>query len=504
MKFADVKTYKLELFFFSILVVLSYALFSGNDAGTGTESMNNYFWVPSTVMQSIAAVYAVFIAIFALSLQRNLDSIHSIANRLKPPLKIVSYTAVGSIYLNGLMLIIFSLHSPSELKIELMLFTSLLSLVASLIAIVYLSMEMLSDVSGLKTSSEKFTYLSNLLRELEGWSSSGQMELSSGDVELCIQGLDDEKPEVRIAAAQLLGWLGDEQAVDALLRKLADKNPRVRETAVEALGRVGDENIVAELIGCLEDKNKGLRLQAVRALSRLGDERAIDPLVKKLEDKAQEVQAAAAEALGNLRSRDSVDALLKKLEETQIESAPTELQMQVLTALGKIGDEKALAAILSRLDSPYPDIRKNAAEALGNLRDEKAVPHLVKKLADISPEVRNASAYALGNLGDKQAVFPLLGMLEEPDPELRITAVYALGNLRAPQAISPLINMLDDDNPWVRKCAAEALGKIGDIKATDPLVKNLDDPDSNVRWAAAEALRMLDKRNLRKEPDGNL
>lgn len=67
MKLTDVKTYKLEFFFFSILIVLSYVALSGNDPGTRAGSMNNYFWVPSAVMQSIAAVYAVFIAIFALS-----------------------------------------------------------------------------------------------------------------------------------------------------------------------------------------------------------------------------------------------------------------------------------------------------------------------------------------------------------------------------------------------------------------------------------------------------
>jgi len=300
MKLADVKTYKLEFFFFSILVILSYALFSGNDSITDTGSMNNYFWVPSTVMQSIAAVYAVFIAIFALALQRNLDSIHSIANRLKPPLKIVSYTAVGSIYINGLMLIIFSLHSPSILKIEFMLFTSLLSLVFSLIAIIYLSMEMLSDVSGLKTSSsEKYSHLSHLLSELEG-RNSGQMELSAGDSELCILSLDDEKTEVRIAAARLLGILGDKQAVDALLGKLADKNPRVREVAVEALGRVGDEKTVEVLIEKLEDRDPVFRLHTVRALARLGDERAVSPLVKRLDDKVLEVSIAAASALGDL------------------------------------------------------------------------------------------------------------------------------------------------------------------------------------------------------------
>ncbi|MDQ1275465.1 MAG: hypothetical protein QG610_1039 [Euryarchaeota archaeon] len=490
MKLADVKTYKLEFFFFSILVVLSYALFSGNNSITDTGNMNNYFWVPSTVMQSIAAVYAVFIAIFALALQRNLDSIHSIANRLKPPLKIVSYTAVGSIYINGLMLIIFSLHSPSILKIELMLFTSLLSLVASLIAIVYLSMEMLSDVSGLKTSSEKYSHLSHLLSELEG-RNSGKMELSAGDSELCILSLDDEKPEVRIAAARLLGILGDKQTVDALLGKLADKNPRVREAAVEALGRVGDEKTVEVLIEKLEDRDPAFRLHTVRALSRLGDERAVSPLVKRLDDKVLEVRIAAASALGDLESRNTVDPLLKKLEDIRMKDSSVELQKQIIVALGKIGDTKALDAILSILDSPYPDIRKHAAESLGNLGDERAVFPLVEKLSDIRPEVRNASAYALGKIGDEQAVEPLLEMLKEKNPELRITAVYALGNLRAPQAINPLINMLDDNNPWVRKCAAEALGKSGDKRAIEVLVNKLNDIDPEVRRIAAGALGIL-------------
>jgi HEAT repeat protein len=490
MKLADVKTYKLEFFFFSILFILSFALFSGNESVTATGSMNNYFWVPSTVMQSIAAVYAVFIAIFALALQRNLDSIHSIANRLKPPLKIVSYTAVGSIYINGLMLIIFSLHSPSILKIEFMLFTSLLSLVASLIAIIYLSMEMLSDVSGLKTSSEKYAHLSHILQELEG-KDPGQMELSAGDSELCILSLDDEKPEVRISATRLLGMLGDKQAQDALLARLADKNPRVREAAVEALGRVGDEKTVEVLLEKLEDRDPAFRLHIVRALARLGDERAVLPLAKRLDDKALEVRIAAASALGALESRNAVAPLLKKLEDTPAKDSSVELQKQILVALGKIGDKKALTSILPMLDSPYPDIRKHAAEALGIFGDERAVLPLVEKLADISPEVRNASAYALGKLGDKRAVEPLLRMLKENNPELRITAVYALGNLKAPQAISPLINMLDDDNPWVRKCAAEALGKSGDKRAIEVLVNKLNDMDPEVRRIAAGALGIL-------------
>ena len=80
----------------------------------------------------------------------------------------MSYTAAGTIYFNGLILVVFSLGAFSETKMKFMLFSSLVSMVLSLLAIVYSSMNLLSDVSGLKTSSEKYSDISNLLRGQEG------------------------------------------------------------------------------------------------------------------------------------------------------------------------------------------------------------------------------------------------------------------------------------------------------------------------------------------------
>lgn len=152
MKLTDLKTHRLEVFFIFALFILSFFTLSGNEV-TGSTT-DGTFWLPSAVMQSVAALYGVFIAIFILSLQNNRDSINSIANQIKPTLKIVSYTAAGTIYLNGLILIVFSLGAFSETKMKFMLFSSLISMVLSLIAIVYSSMILLSDISGLKTSFE--------------------------------------------------------------------------------------------------------------------------------------------------------------------------------------------------------------------------------------------------------------------------------------------------------------------------------------------------------------
>ncbi|WP_269848356.1 hypothetical protein [Methanosarcina horonobensis] len=154
-------------------------------------------------MQSTAALYAVFIAIFILSLQNNRENINSIANRIKPTLKVVSYTAAGTIYFNGLILIVFSLGTFSEGKMKILLLFSLFSMVASLIAIVYSSMNLLSDISGLKTSSEKLTYISDLVRGLEGPDSENLLMKNSKNIDFCIQSLDDENPEVRAIAPKL-------------------------------------------------------------------------------------------------------------------------------------------------------------------------------------------------------------------------------------------------------------------------------------------------------------
>lgn len=493
MKLTDLKTYKLEVFFFFALVILSFFTFSGNGStADSAASPEGTFWLPSAVMQSVAALYAVFIAIFVLSLQSNRDSINSIANRIKPPLKIVSYTAAGTIYFNGLVLIVFSLGSFSEAKMEFLLFSSLISMVLSLVAIIYSSINLLSNVSGLKTSSEKFSYISGLLKEQEGNHVSA-MKQSVKDMEFCIKALDDENPEVRAIAAEALGQIRGAEAEKVLLGLLEDSNSGVRVTAARILGRMGGENIVEPLTKRLSaDRDPVFRACAIESLGNLKDKLAIEPLIKSLDDKVPEVRLAAARSLGVLGGERAEDELIGKLDE----SAP-ELQREIILSLENLGSKKASGVLIRKLSDKDPELRRCAARSLEKLEDPEAIDPLLKCLDDTDPEVRNAAAYSLGILRAEKATAPLLGMLAEEDSELRITAVYALGNIGSRKAVDTLLETLNDNNPWVRRYAVGALGKIGDQKATAPLVKNLSDPDPEVRWATAEALRMLNRENYR-------
>ena len=101
--------------------------------------------------------------------------------------------------------------------------------------------------------------------------------------------------------------------------------------------------------------------------------------------------------------------------------------------------------------------RSAAISALGQL----GVEPLVKALGDDDRYVRIAVATALGQLGDPRAVEPLVKALGDDNIDVRIAVATALGQLVAPRAVEPLVKAFGADNGDVRIAAATALGKLG-------------------------------------------
>jgi len=76
-----------------------------------------------------------------------------------------------------------------------------------------------------------------------------------------------------------------------------------RLAAAEALAELGDQSAVEPLIRTLEDGKRAVRLAATEALGRIGDARALEPLTESLEDRDKHVREAASEALDRIKSR---------------------------------------------------------------------------------------------------------------------------------------------------------------------------------------------------------
>ena len=132
-----------------------------------------------------------------------------------------------------------------------------------------------------------------------------------------IAGLRDKDPLVRSQAVQALGVIGDPRAVEPLILVLNDKDPLIQRQAIKALGRIKDPRAVGPLIVVLtnSDRKPHVRMSAAEVLGMIGDESAVDSLIDALHDGHWEVRAHAAEALGRIEDPRAVEPLIETLKD---------------------------------------------------------------------------------------------------------------------------------------------------------------------------------------------
>ena len=278
-----------------------------------------------------------------------------------------------------------------------------------------------------------------------------------------LQALEAVLEEQARSATGRPGWLLEVYdrlgLVDKYIAKLRTARKwRDRAFAAELLGRVGSAKAVPallETVQATQTEDSDVREIALRALARIADPQAVAPLVEAL---------AYAEPWLAPRIAD------------------------ILARHGEAVVGPVLGLLSGTGSSPA---RAWAANVLGEVRSQRAFPSLIRGLDDADDEVRAKSATALGRLGDRRAVAALLDrLLTDPAPFVRVRIATALGQLGGPEVIDRLVRALGDRTWWVRMRAVEALEQIGSI-AEGPLLVALSDPDPEIRQRAAVSLERL-------------
>lgn len=100
------------------------------------------------------------------------------------------------------------------------------------------------------------------------------------------------------------------------------------------------------------------------------------------------------------------------------------IQRQAISRLGRKRDPAALDVLIYALkNNKDPFIRKDAAFAMGKIGNPKAVDALIEALNDQEPKVRCNSSWALGKINDNRAVQPLINLLARDKHEEVVPAV---------------------------------------------------------------------------------
>jgi HEAT repeat protein len=296
----------------------------------------------------------------------------------------------------------------------------------------------------------------------------------------------------RAFAAELLGRVGNAKAVPVLLETVQatrTEDGDVREIALRALARIADPRAVEPLVEALKSSEVWLAPRIADILTRHGD-LVVDPLIAFLDQPGRHpARAWAANVLGEVRAQRAFPALARGLGDLE-----DEVRAKSATAIGRLGDRRAIAYLLEHLLSdPAPFVRARIAGTLGQFDDPEVIDRLVRGLGDPAWWVRMRSVEALEQIGST-AEGPLLVALDDPDPEIRIRAAVALERLNVPAG---LVGMIQRGERVPE--AMETLVKFATAGARELLAELLLHPAPEVRTAVISAIRRAARRDLAPE-----
>jgi len=251
-------------------------------------------------------------------------------------------------------------------------------------------------------------------------------------LEVALESLEDVNPKVRRSSVKSLGKIGGPKAIDGLKHALSDENADVAINAAFALSDMGDEGAAVLKAALKDDRVQTARCAAHALLASLGglqkdvpghqakpgvlphksagmgDTSGVHLVIDAFNDEGWDVWCTpfTLAASGDKRA---VDALLKTVASSLHTENISSKALRAVKALGDCADERAVdvlkTVMYKRLDRKS---RKAAVTALQKIGTEKAVRALLEALAGESKALRQQAQHALVRMGTE--ILPQLNM----------------------------------------------------------------------------------------------
>ena len=205
--------------------------------------------------------------------------------------------------------------------------------------------------------------------------------------------------ETQLLANRIRG-LGQCRGVSSakLLVRLIDKreSDRVREVIALVLLRTGDERVLSYLRGTgWRTAGKLARATLARVFGRVRDKKAIDPLRGGLQDAFWLVRANSARALAQMADSDSVASLAILATQDQ----EPKVRIAAMEALASFDTASAhVADLAANLNHKAWQVRSTTCDVLARIGDEKAVDALIERMETEDGRVREDIRRAIASL----------------------------------------------------------------------------------------------------------
>ena len=236
-------------------------------------------------------------------------------------------------------------------------------------------------------------------------------EIGEGAIPELIKALEDKNPEVCTGATIALSKIGY-NVVPFLIQAL--QNPSVKSLALDTFVLIGKEAL-PDLIETLEDNRSDLRSAAAEVLGRIGSEDPETIMVLwKLENSTRKFLTSNRQAFGQTNPTESARALeniIPALTEALQDSVP-KVRANAADSLVRIGTPEAIESVLPVLKqalwSEDPVTRANVANTLIAIGTPEAVEPVLmllrQSLKNNNPSVRSNAAKLLEKIGTPKAL----------------------------------------------------------------------------------------------------
>ncbi len=325
-------------------------------------------------------------------------------------------------------------------------------------------------------------------------------------VPLLLDTLGDDSLRIRQATLDII-CLFPSQVIFPKLEELVknEESANSRNAAIEAFVRYGKQS-VPYLTHMLVDHDERVRMYGALILSQIKDPRAVEQLLDTIDDPSINVKHNVIEALGKIGDARAVQPIIDCLSEGFW------IQYPAVVALGDLGDARACEPLISLLDQEM--LTQVVIHSLGKIGELETIPVLFSVLVSDSDSLKDDVVFSLvDTLRRYEAAYEkkadretccatikkeiektdlvdyLLASLHHENKTIARNAIVMLGCIEEKTAIPHLLEFADDYELEIE--VADALADIG-RRHTENLIAHLKSPDPKDRTAVIQCLGLLD------------
>jgi HEAT repeat protein len=314
----------------------------------------------------------------------------------------------------------------------------------------------------------------------------------------------DHPPEVRRAAALVLGELGgrDAEVSRALCEHLQDADAALRLEVIRAVGKLRVEPALPQLLERIKDGGAEAE-QAALAAARLGARgtRGLQELMPRVAPGLRRYIAAALAGSGAGGADDTGLRVLLDSDPGVVEAAVRSLMSQVPTlspAKLEALTDQLLHLAQDKKNPLSPHSETAVVRLLGSVEDPRAADVLWDRiLPPHSPEARTAALQALGKwvtAPGKSQVERLFACAADRDFRVAAPALVMLTRLPvSDRALPQWLALLQAPDLSVRQVAMEKVGDRDTKEVAAGLMQQLSHPDRALREGALSRLAKLEQ-----------